>query len=116
MPARLNSFPRRSIWAIGLLCLAASAAAIYAWSPRCTARPQPSEVRDAFGRQWRLSDLRPETRLEGADLRRAQWRCVRLTGVKLSRCDLRGADLRGADLRDVVLLDTNLEGAMLDGA
>jgi uncharacterized protein YjbI with pentapeptide repeats len=73
-------------------------------------------ILDAHGKAWSLSDLQPGTVLEGADVRDAHWRGVRLRGVTFRQCRLGLADLRGADLTDCRFVRCDLVEACLDHA
>jgi pentapeptide repeat protein len=104
--------------AAGTLALLASARPVAVSVSPTFASPLPSPragIRDAFGKEWNLEDLKPGATLVGADLRAARWRGVDLRGAKLAWCDLRHADLSGADLRGAWLLGVDLAGAKLDG-
>lgn len=68
-------------------------------------------------RMWKtlILDLH-ELHLDGADLRRAQFRHADMRGTRMRRAQLGGADLQGADLGRADLREANLDRATLKDA
>jgi len=63
---------------------------------------------------WLKGEGGQRTKLQGADLQRADLREANLRGADLHGANLQGANLRGADLQWTNLQGTNLRGADLD--